>query len=86
MPNAALQIARNLIARSVSDHEVVTHEYSADVAALLDRDCDYSVDANDGRAEYWGVTEDGEEWRVRLVPAEGEAWHGPTQSQSVRVR
>lgn len=58
--------ADDLIARSVSHTEIVTAEWSEDLAEQLSAESDDSVDASDTVVEYWGTTESGAEWRVHL--------------------
>lgn len=56
------------IARSVSHNEIVTIPYSTEAADALWAECDDHVDARAsyGVVEYWGTTDDGDEWRVHL--------------------
>lgn len=62
--------ARRLIARSVSQTEIVDAPYAANLAARLQRACEGEVfDARRERHEYWGTTDDGDEWRVHLTDA-----------------
>jgi hypothetical protein len=59
-------IAERAIARSVSHTEIVTIAYDADAAAALQAACEDSVGVPDERTEYWGTTDDGDEWRVHM--------------------
>lgn len=61
--------AEKLIQRSISHTEIVYAPYSAELAAELAAACEDSADA-DRAIEYWGTTEDGDEWRVHLAREE----------------
>lgn len=62
--------ARRMIARSVSHTEIVSAPYAAGLAARLKRACERDVfDAQRERHEYWGTTDEGDEWRVHLTDA-----------------
>lgn len=53
------------IARSVSHNEIVTLDHDADVMSDLALECDDHVTGNTVE-EYWGTTDDGNEWRVHV--------------------
>lgn len=65
--------AEQAIARSISHNEIVTLDYDADVyQELLDRVLEADngiksdwVDANEV-TEFWGTTDDGDDWRVHM--------------------
>ena len=64
-------VAEQAIKRSISHNEIVTLDLAVipyDSAILTDLlvACDDSVDANDNVTEYWGKTEEGNEWRVHV--------------------
>jgi len=62
--------AIDLIARSASHNEIITAEWTAELAVDLILACEDHVDVN-GRIECWG-TNDAGEWRVHLNGA--PAW------------
>ncbi len=59
--------ASALIARSVSHNETVFHQWSQDLSEALSMRSNDSVEANDGVEEFWGVDDDGNNWRVHLT-------------------
>lgn len=62
--------AEQAIARSISHNEIVTIEHNPQIAEILQRDCEGSVDNSTyGVVEYWGTIEDGSEWRVHMRAA-----------------
>lgn len=62
--------ARELVGRSVSLTAIVCAEHTTGVASRLQRLCDGDTyDARREVHEYWGTTDDGEEWRVHLANA-----------------
>jgi len=64
-----ISTAAALIARSISHTEIASATWSTELAAALDIECDDGVDASNTVTEYWGVTLDGDEWRVHLTGA-----------------
>jgi hypothetical protein len=66
MTNNTTDTASSLIARSTSHSEVAHAEWSADLAADLAAECDDSTEASATVLEFWGVDDDGVEWRVHL--------------------
>lgn len=69
-PESYKERADRLIARSVSHTEIAREEYSEGLAAALKRACDGDVfSAQHERHEYWGTTDEGDEWRVHLTDA-----------------
>ena len=58
--------ADKLIARSVSHTEIATADWTSELGAALRAACRGCGEGNDGIEDYWGVTEDGHEWRVEL--------------------
>ena len=58
----------NAIARSVSHGEIVTVEDEPGLQDALLCACDDHVSANDVH-EFWGTTDDGDEWRVHVTLA-----------------
>jgi len=58
--------AHALINRSVDRNEIAHSEYDAEIAAQLEALSEYGGTWNDSVTEYWGVTDDGDEWRVHL--------------------
>jgi hypothetical protein len=59
--------ANDLIARSARHTEIVTAEWTEDLAVDLLLDCEDNCDVN-GRIEFWGRNDAGE-WRVHLIGA-----------------
>ncbi len=57
--------AQELVARSISHHEIAHGEYDAETAASLAALAEDSV-TNGAVTEYWGTDDDGAEWRVHL--------------------
>jgi hypothetical protein len=53
------------IERSISHNEIVTVDYDISLAMDLAAECEGSVETTD-RVEYWGTTDEGDEWRVHL--------------------
>jgi hypothetical protein len=60
-----IRTAYDAISSSISSSEIVHMDYASDVGMDLSDACDDSS-TNDDVTEYWGVTSDGEEWRVHL--------------------
>ena len=58
--------AQQAIRQSIRQNEIVHLEYDEDIATELQFACDDSVVGNEVR-EFWGTTEDGDEWRVHLA-------------------
>lgn len=58
--------AMDLIERSVSHTEIVSADWTAELAEELDLECEDSLEASETTVEYWGTTDDGGEWRVHL--------------------
>lgn len=63
--NRSIQTASAAIARSISHNEIVTIDWTVQLAADLHDASDDSVDTGD-TVEYWGEIE-GEHWRVHLI-------------------
>lgn len=57
--------AEQMIERSISHTEIVTAPYAQELAEALSRESEDSVDAGEV-VEYWGTTDDGQEWRCHL--------------------
>lgn len=57
--------ADDAIARSISHDEIVHLDYCSSLGMDLRDVCEDSR-AHDDVTEYWGITDDGEEWRVHL--------------------
>lgn len=62
--------AEQAILASVGECRTVTMPWSQDAEDALTVECDDHASENDGSEDYWGTTEDGDEWRVTLVRAE----------------
>ena len=62
--------AEKAIARSISHTEIVTIDGNGADMQDLSLQCEDSVDAvsSYGVVEYWGTTDDGDEWRVHVRP------------------
>lgn len=58
--------ATDLIARSVSHSEIVWADWTSDLASDLLVECEDNVEASETVHEFWGVTDNGDEWRVHL--------------------
>lgn len=59
------------IARSISHNEIVTIQYDKQIAEALTVDSEGSVhDAVQRVTDYWGVNDDGNDWRVHMRDAE----------------
>lgn len=71
--------AAQAIERSISHDEIVYIESSNDDLEHLLAECEESVDAN-GVWEFWGTTEDGDEWRVHV---KGPIWWAQDAGQRV---
>jgi len=61
--------AEQAIARSISHNEIVTIDYSGDAQTDLLVEADDWTDNGDIR-EYWGTTDDGDNWRVHMRMAD----------------
>lgn len=57
--------AASLIERSIRHNEIVTASWDQDLESDLLCESDDSAE-NGGALEFWGVTDDGHEWRVHL--------------------
>lgn len=64
--------AETAIKRSISHHEIVTLDYDSDAMADLAAECEDHVTANEVE-QYWGTTDDGDEWRVHVRHEERRA-------------
>lgn len=60
-----MKTASDLISRSVSHNEIVTVDYTDDLAESLLVCCEDNTHGNT-EIEYWGTTDDGNDWRVHL--------------------
>ena len=60
--------AEQAIDRSASHSECVVIPYSEDTFQMLCVECDENSDVGT-HWEFWGTTEDGNEWRVHVDPA-----------------
>jgi len=61
------------IARSISHNEIVTlTSLDREVRSALESECDDWCDRGDGAVEYWGTTEDGDDWRVHVREPVGD--------------
>lgn len=55
------------IARSISHNEIVTIQYDRGISIALALDSEGSVhDSVQCVTEYWGVNDDGQDWRVHM--------------------
>ncbi len=62
-----MSAAERAIARSISHDEIVTIDYHAEASEELQLTCDdWVVNTAYGLTEYWGTTDDGNEWRVHI--------------------
>lgn len=57
--------AQQAIDRSVSHREIVTVDYDAEAQSELEAASEDSVHTDDV-TEYWGTTDDGDDWRVHM--------------------
>lgn len=60
-----MSTAKELIARSITYNEIAHGTYDEETAWDLEAWSEESVENGD-TAEYWGVDDDGAEWRVHL--------------------
>ena len=62
---ATSQTVASAIDTSIQENRTVHLDYTAAVAAELARECEGEADTGETH-EFWGVTCDGESWRVHL--------------------
>jgi len=60
-----MTIIENAINESIANDCIVHLDHTPELADELQSICDDSVD-NDGVIEYWGVDDDGRDWRIHL--------------------
>lgn len=67
MPNtgALAQIVSDAIRKSIEEQRIVHLEHCDDLESALREECEGEADTEDV-VEFWGITSDGESWRIHL--------------------